>query len=291
MGRIIQLTKFSGQDGANQLANYKIYRCDSVVYCKSQAEATCYRAMIEHFGEGRKGVDHLYGTIAICVDPSSTMIEGMHLISIRIPSHIKSSYPFQLQAKKIGEEKQAEFLEACGLISEKELKAVWDRCANRLTFPIEATVDEKNEYAVMFDTAQSILRDERNAKKKMNVEEVNQAEDAIMKWLKNKFGEKFKEITFLNLYTWKKVWRISYSISGHTAYTFCIEMDHSQENGVEGFSVSFIGLSVSFTFPWSPDKNITAVISRLDMMWEQFNVIMAAVAKARNAATVKITVI
>lgn len=288
MAQIIQLTTFSGYDGAKQMADLKVRRCDSVVYCKTQAEANCYRVMIEHFSGGRKGVDHLHGTIAICVDPSSTMIEGMHLISQKIPSHIKSSYPFQLQAKKIGIDRLARFLESCGLTTEKELKAVWERCANRLTFPIEATADEKANYISMFDTADSIIRDAANAEKKVFIEEIKKAETEIVKWFTNKFGKNFQE---LETYSWRKVWKVSHRIDSYKSYAFRVEMDYSQSKGIESFRVIFAGLDLSFTFPWSRDKNMTAVISRFNMMWEQFAAIMVAVSKANNAATVKVTVL
>ena len=103
MANIIQVTTFSGQDGAKQLAELNVRRCDSVIYCKTLAEAMCYREMIDSFSDGRKGVDHLQGIIAICLDPTSTAIDGMHLISKKIPDYIKSSYPFQFRAKKVGE--------------------------------------------------------------------------------------------------------------------------------------------------------------------------------------------
>lgn len=288
MAQIIQLTTFSGYDGAKQMADLKVRRCDSVVYCKSQAEANCYRVMIEHFTGGRKGVDHLYGTIAICVDPSSTMIEGMHLISQRIPSHIKSSYPFQLQAKKIGEEKQATFLAACGLKTEKELKAVWERCANRLTFPIEATLDEKADYTNMFNTADSIIRDAINAEKQVAIQEIKKAEAAIVKWFTNKFGNHFQEV---DSYSWRKRWRVVHRIDGYKTYSFNVDMDFSQSKGVESFRVTCTGLELDIPFPWSQDKNMTVVTNRIEMIWEQFAAIMVAISKARKAATVNITVL
>ena len=151
MANIIQVTTFSGQDGAKQLAELNVRRCDSVIYCKTNAEANCYCAIIAHYAGGRKGVDHLYGTIAICVDPSSTEIEGLHLISRSIPTYVKSTYPFQFQAKKVGEDALERFLTSCGLTTEKELKAVWERCAKRLAFPIVATSDEKSDYLDMFE--------------------------------------------------------------------------------------------------------------------------------------------
>lgn len=288
MAQIIQLTTFSGDDGAKQLADFKVRRCDSVIYCKTQAEANCYRVMIEHFAGGRKGVDHLYGVIAICVDPSSTMIEGMHLISQRIPSHIKSSYPFQLQAKKIGEARQAQFLEACGLTTEKELKAVWERCANRLTFPIEATADEKEKYVSMFEAADVIIRDVAMAKKKVFIDEIKKSEDEIVKWFTNKFGKNFQQ---LETYSWRKQWRVVHRIDGYKTYAFNVEMDFSQSKGVESFRVSCSGLELAFAFSWEQDKNMTAVLSRIEMMWEQFAAIMVAISKAHKAASMKITVL
>ena len=286
MAQIIQLTTFSGYDGAKQLADLKVRRCDSVIYCKTQAEANCYRVIIERFSDVRKGVDHLYGIIAICVDPSLTMIEGMHLISHRIPSHIKSSYPFQLQAKKIGAERQSQFLEACGLKTEKELKAVWERCANRLTFPIEATVDEKEGYLSMFNAADAILQDAANAKKKECLEEVNQAEKAIVKWFTEKFGKNFRGV---ESYSWKKSWRVINRIDAYKTYVFCVDMDFSQAKGIDQIRVSLSGLDLSFAIPWSQDKNISAVLSRIDMIWDQYSAIMVAVSKAQQAATADIT--
>ena len=288
MAQIIQLTTFSGHDGAKQLADLKVRRCDSVIYCKTQAEANCYRVIINQFSDARKGVDHLYGIIAICVDPTSTAIEGMHLISQRLPSYIKSSYPFQLQAKKIGAERQSEFLEACGLKTEKELKAVWERCANRLTFPIEATVDEKEGYLSMFNAADAILQDAANAKKKEHLEEVNQAEKAIVKWFTDKFGKNFQEIA---TYSWRKSWRVVHRIDGYKSYAFCVDMGCFPAKGIEQFRISFtgLGLAASFTIPWSRDKNISAVLSRIGMIWDQFTAIMVAISKAQQATTVNIT--
>lgn len=288
MAQIIQLTTFSGYDGAKQLADLKVRRCDSVVYCKSQAEANCYRVMIEHFTGGRKGVDHLYGIIAICVDPTSTVIEGMHLISQKIPSHIKSSYPFQLQAKKIGIDRQARFLESCGLTTEKELKAVWERCANRLTFPIEATADEKENYFSMFNTADTIIQDEAMAKKKVFIDEIKTNEAAIVKWFTNKFGNNFKQV---ESYSWRKSWRVGHRIDGYKSYSFNVDMDFSQSKGVESFRISYSGLDHGFSFSWDQDKNMTAVLSRIEMMWDQFAAIMVAVSKAHKASTMKITVL
>lgn len=287
MAKIIQLTSFSGQDGAKQLANHKVRRCDSVIYCKSEAEANCYRAMIEHFEECRKGVDHLYGIIAICVDPTSTMIGGMHLISQRIPNNIKSSWPFQLQAKKIGKENQAAFLEICGLATEKELKAVWERCANRLTFPIEATVDEKNLYRNMFEIADSLIQKENHSKTKEQVKEIEKVEKAIGNWLTDKFGSHHYQFMYN---TFRKTWRVSYPVDGNKTFIFTIEMDFSQARGVESFNIIFSGLYLNFRFPWSQDKNITAVTTRIGMLWEQFVVMMEAYTKAAKATTVNITV-
>lgn len=286
MAQIIQLTTFSGHDGAKQLADLKVRRCDSVIYCKTQAEANCYRVIIDHYSEVRKGVDHLYGVIAICVDPTSTAIEGMHLISQRIPSHIKSSYPFQLQAKKIGAERQSQFLEACGLKTEKELKAVWEHCANRLTFPIEATVDEKEGYLSMFKAADAILQDAANAKKKECLEEVNQVEKAIVKWFTDKFGKNFQEIT---TYSYRKSWRVVHRIDEYKSYAFHVGMDIFPAKGIEQFRISFSGLDVNFAIPWSRDKNISTVLSRIGMIWDQFTAIMVAISKAQRATTVNIT--
>ena len=286
MAQIIQLTTFSGHDGAKQLADLKVRRCDSVIYCKTQAEANCYRVIIDHFSGASKGVDHLYGIIAICVDPTSTAIEGMHLISQRIPSYIKSSYPFQLQAKKIGAERQSQFLEACGLKTEKELRAVWERCANRLTFPIEADVDEKEGYLSMFNAADAILQDVANAKKKERLEEVNQAEKAIVKWFTEKFGKNFQGV---DSYSWRKSWRVVNRIDAYKSYAFCVDMDFSQAKGIEQFRVYLSGLNLSFAISWSQDKNISAVLSRIGMIWDQFAAIMVAVSKAQQATTADIT--
>ena len=286
MTNIIQVTTFSGQDGAKQLAELKVRRCDSVIYCKSKAEANCYRMIISQYAGGRKGVDHLYGIIAICVDPSSTAIEGLHLISQKIPSYVKSTYPFRFQAKKVGEDVQERFLESCGLTTEKELKAVWERCANRLTFPIEAAVDEKEGYLSMFNAADAILQDAANAKKKECLEEVNQAEKAIVKWFTEKFGKNFQGV---ESYSYRKSWRVVTRFDGYKSYAFCVDMDFSQTKGIDQFRVSLSGLNLGFAISWSQDKNISAVLSRIGMIWDQFAAIMVAVSKAQQAATADIT--
>ena len=288
MANIIHVTTFSGQDGAKQLAELKVRRCDSVIYCKTNAEANCYRAIIAHYAGGRKGVDHLYGTIAICVDPSSTAIEGLHLISQRIPSHIKSTYPFQFQAKKVGEDVLERFLTSCGLTTEKELKAVWERCAKRLAFPIEATSDEKSNYFDMFDSADSIMQNESMAKKQVFIDEINQADADIMKWLNNKYAQKFRRADSYR--SWRKAWQVERNVDSK-AYTFNIDMDFSQSTGIETFRVYCSGVNLTFSFPWSQDKNMTAVINRIEMIWDHIASIIKAISDARNATTMKITVV
>ena len=189
MAHIIKLTRFSGDDGAKQLADLNIRRCDSVIYCKTLAEAMCYREMIDSFSDCHKGVDHLQGIIAICLDPTSTAIDGMHLISKKIPDYIKSSYPFQFRAKTVGENKLNAFLEECGLKTEKELKGVWERCARRLSFPIEATGDEKTAYLDMFVSANNIIQEKTKVKIDENIEQINQADKDITRWFSDKFGK------------------------------------------------------------------------------------------------------
>lgn len=288
MTNIIQVTTFSGQDGAKQLAELNVRRCDSVIYCKTNAEANCYRAIIARYAEGRKGVDHLYGTIAICVDPSSTVIEGLHLISQRIPTYVKSTYPFQFQAKKVGEDVLERFLTSCGLTTEKELKAVWERCAKRLAFPIVATSDEKSKYFNMFDYADAIIQNESIAKKKAIIDEINQVDADIVNWLNNKYAQKFRQI--YSCRSWRKSWQVECNVDGKT-YIFGIDMDFTHTTGVEAFRVYCSGINPTFSFPWSQDKNMTVVIKRIEMICDQMVVIIKAMSDASNATTMKIAVV
>ena len=288
MTNIIQVTTFSGQDGAKQLASLNVRRCDSVIYCKTNAEANCYRAIIAHYAGGRKGVDHLYGTIAICVDPSSTVIEGLHLISRGIPTYVKSTYPFQLQAKKVGEDVLERFLASCGLTTEKELKAVWERCAKRLAFPIVATSDEKSDYLDMFDSADSIMQNESMAKKQAFIDEINQADADIMKWLNNKYAQKFKRAYAYQSY--RKSWQVERNVDYKT-YLFGIDMDFTQTTGIKEFRVYCSSINLTFSFPWTQDKNMTVVIKRIEMICDQMEVIIKAIYDARKATTMKITVV
>lgn len=289
MATIIQVTTFSGQDGAKQLAELNVRRCDSVIYCKTNAEANCYRAIIAHYAGGHKGVNHLQGIIAICVDPSLTTIEGLHLISQRIPSHIKSTYPFQFQAKKVGEDVQERFLESCGLTTEKELKAVWERCAKRLAFPIEATSNEKLDYFNMFDSAYAIMQNESMAKKQVFIDEINQADADIMKWLNSKYAQKFSRVDSYR--SWRKTWQVERNVDGN-AYMFKIDMDFAQSAGIEKFRVYYdSGVNIVFSFPWSQDKNMAIVINRIEMIWNHIATIIKAVSDARNATTMNITVV
>lgn len=287
MATIIQVTTFSGQDGAKQLAELNARRCDSVIYCKTNAEANCYRAIISHYAGGRKGVDHLQGIIAICVDPSSTTIEGLHLISQRIPSHIKSTYPFQFQAKKVGEDVQERFLESCGLTTEKELKAVWERCAKRLAFPIEATSNEKLDYFNMFNSAYAIMQNESMAKKQVFIDEINKADADIMKWLNNKYAQKFRRTS---CGSWRKSWQVERNVD-NKSYLFNIDMDFTQSAGIDTFRVYCSGVNNVFSFPWSQDKNTAIVINRIEMIWNHIATIIKAISDARNATTMNITVV
>lgn len=285
MAKIIRLTTFSGNEAAEQLAALKVYRCDTVIYCKTEAEAKCYCNLIDCFSYSGKGVDHLHGIIAICVDPSSTKIEGMHLISQRLPTHIKSSYPFQLKVKKIGETMQAKILEECGLKTEKELKEVWERCAQRLTFPIEATADEKEDYVNIFDMASAIIRDEANAKKNEINKDIKMTESVITEWFNKNFNS-FSHPT--DAYGWKS-WRAIHRVIDYKSYAFNLEMQCSSLSGVESFRVKFDGLDVSFLLPWLDDKNVTVVLTRLDKLLTKFNTIMEAITEAHSIATVNIT--
>ena len=287
MQKIIQLTTFTVADGGKQLANNKCSRCDSVIYCKTKAEAFCYNKMIEHFSKSRKGVDHLQGIIVICVDPSSTMIEGMHLVSKGIPNHIKSSYPFLLQAKLIGKENQAKYLEICGLKTEKELKEVWNRCANRLTFPIEASADEKTNYVSIFETANSIIENEYFAKRSNAIKDINKAENIIVNWLTNKFSNR---VEFVNEYSWKKTWKVTHCINDKKTYAFSISMDFSKTTGIESFIVNFQGLGIFFSFPYSQDNNMTTVLNKFEMLSKKFNIIMEAISNTYNEVAINTTV-
>lgn len=285
MSRIIQLTTFSGDEAAKQLADLGVKRCDSVIYCKTQAEANCYRAMIGHFDGCRNGVDHLYGIIVICVDPSSTMIEGMHLISQRLPSNIKTSYPFQLQAKKIGEERQAEFLESCGLKTEKELKAVWDHCAKRLAFPIEASATEKNDYLSMMTNVHSIIQKKEDDKNKKHIDDIKKAEKAIVYWLNSK-QITGKEVHMIGSYSWKKMWRII-SHTGYKTYALDIGMSFSETGGINGFSICCNSLDFNFSFPL-PQNGIDGAISNFEYAYIQFIGATEAVANAHEKTREKL---
>ena len=285
--KIIQFTKFFGNECAKQMADLNISRCDSVIYCKTQAEANCYSAIIEHFSKSSKGVDHLQGIIVICVDPSSTMIEGMHLVSKSIPDHIKSSYPFLLQAKLIGKERQEKFLELCGLTTEKELKAVWTKCANRLRFPVEATYEEKEKYTDMFRTASSIINDAEYNKRKVYLDELKQVEDAIANWFTMRFGKNFQRPI---PYPGKKTWKYVYSVDGCRSIAFVVDIEYYSSSGIQNFRISYPGLNLDFSFSWNQDKNIDAVIKRIEMMWTQFSTIMEAISKSYKATTMNITV-
>ena len=284
----IQLTSFSGNEGAKQLAAAKARRCDAVIYCKTQAEAICYNKIINHFVGNSKGIDHFYGVIGICVDPTTTMIEGMHLISQRIPDNVRTSYPFQLQANKIGKMRQDEILESCGLKTEKELKEVWTRCASRLTFPIEATGSEKEAYYKMFNEAVTIMKEEEAAKNKVFTDEVKLAENAISTWFTSKFDTSF---SFSDSY-FRKTWKVVNSVDGYQSriYSFHVEMEYSETKGIDEIRVTSPSFShYGFDFIIPKDKNMVKVVKRIDMIWEQFSAIMKSIGKAAAAAKMDIT--
>lgn len=271
-------------DLAKILADNNIKYCSSVIYCKSEAEANVYSEMIMHFAKGvRKGVDHLYGIIALCIDPDSTKIAGMHLLSYKIPNNVKSSYPFQLQAKKIGKEKQDEILKACGLNTEKELKAIWEYCAGRLSFPIEAAADEREEFSEIFENAGNLLLLIKENKTKKFIEEINNKVDVITQWFTNKFGNNNFYIS--DYYNHNHSWKVKYDDAGYKIYTFAFTMEHSDSNGITGFRVSYIGMDFTIFFPWSQDKNIDIVLKRLEIIWDHFSTIMEAIAKTREIAS------
>ena len=78
---------------------------------------------------------------------------------------------------------------------------------------------------------------------------------------------------------------------GNKSYFFNIDMDFTQSAGIDTFRVYCSGVNLVFSFPWSQDKNITAVINRIEMIWDQFVVIIKAISDARNATTMNITVV
>ena len=277
----------STDDLAKTLADNNIKYCSSVIYCKSEAEANVYYEMITRFAEGVKGVDHLYGNIAICIDPDLTKIAGMHLLSFKMPNNIKSSYPFQLQAKKIGQEKQDEILNACGLKTEKELKAIWEYCAGRLSFPIEATADERKEFSEIFENAGNILLLRSENKTKKFIEEINNKVDVITQWFTNKFGN---DNVCMSDYYYNHSWKVKHDVAGYKTYTFIFTMEHSESNGITGFRISYLGLDFATCFPWSQDKNINNVLKKVEMIWEQFSAIMEAITKTREIASMQFEV-
>ena len=277
----------STDDLAKTLADNNIKYCSSVIYCKSEAEANVYYEMITRFAEGVKGVDHLYGNIAICIDPDLTKIAGMHLLSYKIPNNVKSSYPFQLQAKKIGQEKQDEILNACGLKTEKELKAIWEYCAGRLSFPIEATADEREEFSKIFENAGNILLLRSENKTKKSIEEINNKVDVITQWFTNKFGN---NNFYTSDYYYNHSWKVKHDVAGYKTYTFIFTMEHSESNGITGFRISYLGLDFATCFPWSQDKNINNVLKKVEMIWEQFSAIMEAITKTREIASMQFEV-
>lgn len=287
MAKIIKYK--STDDLAKTLADNNIKYCSSVIYCKSEAEANVYFEMITRFAEGVKGVDHLYGNIALCIDPESTKIAGMHLLSFKIPNNVKSSYPFQLQAKKIGQEKQDEILNACGLKTEKELKAIWEYCAGRLSFPIEATADEREEFSKIFENAGDILLFRSENKTKKFIEEINNKADVITQWFTNKFGN---NNVYMSDYYYNHSWKVKYDDAEYRTYIFVFTMEHSESNGITGFRISYVGLDFATCFPWSQaqDKNINNVLKKVEMLWEQFSVIMETITKSREIATMKFEV-
>ena len=277
----------STDDLAKTLADNNIKYCSSVIYCKSEAEANVYFEMITRFAEGVKGVDHLYGNIAICIDPDLTKIAGMHLLSFKMPNNIKSSYPFQLQAKKIGQEKQDEILNACGLKTEKELKAIWEYCAGRLSFPIEATADEREEFSEIFENAGNILLLRSENKTKKFIEEINNKVDVITQWFTNKFGN---NNVCMSDYYYNHSWKVKHDVAGYKTYTFVFTMEHSESSGITGFRISYLGLDFATCFPWSQDKNINNVLKKAEMLWEQFSAIMEAITKTREIASMQFEV-
>lgn len=285
MAKIIKYK--STDDLAKTLADNNIKYCSSVIYCKSEAEANVYYEMITRFAEGVKGVDHLYGNIAICIDPDLTKIAGMHLLSFKMPNNIKSSYPFQLQAKKIGQEKQDEILNACGLKTEKELKAIWEYCAGRLSFPIEATADERKEFSEIFENAGNILLLRSENKTKKFIEEINNKVDVITQWFTNKFGN---DNVCMSDYYYNHSWKVKHDVAGYKTYTFIFTMEHSESNGITGFRISYLGLDFATCFPWSQDKNINNVLKKVEMIWEQFSAIMEAITKTREIASMQFEV-
>lgn len=277
----------STDDLAKTLADNNIKYCSSVIYCKSEAEANVYSEMIMRFGNGVKGVDHLYGNIAICIDPDLTKIAGMHLLSFKMPNNIKSSYPFQLQAKKIGKEKQDEILNACGLKTEKELKAIWEYCAGRLSFPIEATADERKEFLEIFENAGNILLLKSENKSKKFIEEINNKVDVITQWFTNKFGN---NNFYMSDYYYTHSWKVKHYVAGYKTYTFLFTMEHSESNGITGFRICYMGLDFTTCFPWSQDKNINNVLKKVEMLWEQFSAVMEAITKTQEIASMNFEV-
>ena len=286
MGKIIKYKPTD--DLAKTLADNNIKYCNSVIYCKSEAEANVYYEMIIRFADSPRGVAHLCGNIAICIDPASTKIAGMHLLAYRMLNNsIKTSYPFQLQAKKIGKEKQDEILNACGLKTEKELKAVWEYCAGRLSFPIEATADEREEFSKIFENAGDILLFRSENKNKKIIEEINNKVDVITQWFTNKFGN---DNVYMSDYYYNHSWKVKYDDAGYKIYTFVFTMEHSESSGITGFRICYMGLDFAISFPWTQDKNINNVLKKVNMLWDQFSAIMEAITKTREIASMKFEV-
>ena len=126
------------------------------------------------------------------------------------------------------------------------------------------------------------------AKKQVFIDEINKADADIMKWLNNKYAQKFSRVDSYR--SWRKTWQVERNVDGKV-YMFNIDMDFTQSTGIESFRVYCSGLNLVFPFPWSQDKNMTAAINRIEIIWDHIAAIIKAVSDARKATTMNITVV
>ena len=208
---------------AESMADNDVRYCDACIFVKDEHRALMYKNLIDTFSGGRN-TDHISGNIMIVVDQNTTKIEGLRLLGRnRLPTGMKTSYPFQMQQKKYDDDRYKELLDRFGCATEKELRTLWQGCATKFCFPLLMETDEQNILSEMVMNSRKIIEDRKNAERKAATADLDKFAVKLDKWFKDKFGKNFR---------FEKNWSsLDWTVSAHdglSTRTFKVVLKHYQ---------------------------------------------------------------
>lgn len=212
---------------ADLMAANDVRYCDAIIFVKDEHRALMYKLIIDTYSGGRN-TDHISGNVMIITDPKTDKIEGLMLVGRnRLPSGIKTSYPFKLQSKNYSEEGYKELLDRFGCASEKELRSLWQNCATKFSFPLLMESEDQNTLSCLILKSREIIEAKKNEERQAANKDLDKFVATLTKWFTNKFG---KNYTYEK--NWSSMeWRVT-ARDGYGTKTYKVVLNYFR-NGVD----------------------------------------------------------